>query len=88
MARFDVGSNPVNAWRSRWGTRSGGVARWLRPLPFLSVHLSCLVAFFTGVNRLTLLLCAAPDFAEANRSQAREALLLTTTVAVPHAGAP
>ena len=36
----------------------------------------------------TLLLCAAPDFAEANRSQAREALLLTTTVAVPHAGAP
>jgi sugar lactone lactonase YvrE len=41
-----------------------------------------------GEDGRTLLLCAAPDFAEANRSQAREALLLTTTVAVPHAGAP
>ena len=41
-----------------------------------------------GEDGRTLLLCAAPDFAEANRSQAREALLLTTTVEVPHAGAP
>src|SRR5438270_7033279 len=59
MARLDVGSNPVDLWRSRWGTRSVGVARWLRPLPFLSVHLGCLFAFVTGVNRLALLLCAA-----------------------------
>jgi sugar lactone lactonase YvrE len=41
-----------------------------------------------GEDGLTLLLCAAPDFAEANRSQAREAVLLTTTVDVPHAGLP
>src|SRR5262245_27481615 len=59
MARSDVGSNPVNAWRSRWGPPNGGVARWLRPLPFLSVHLGCLFAFFTGVDRLALWLCAA-----------------------------
>jgi len=31
---------------------------------------------------------AAPDFAEHNRSAAREAVLLTTTVEVPHAGLP
>src|SRR5438034_11815065 len=58
MAGSDVGSNPVNAWRSRWDTWSGGVARALRPLPFLAVHLGCLAAFFTGVDRLALLLCA------------------------------
>ena len=36
----------------------------------------------------TLLMCAAPDFAEANRAAAREAVLLTTTVDVPRAGLP
>jgi sugar lactone lactonase YvrE len=41
-----------------------------------------------GDDGRTLLLCAAPDFLEANRSQAREAVLLTTTVDVPHAGLP
>jgi sugar lactone lactonase YvrE len=41
-----------------------------------------------GEEGRTLLLCAAPDFQEANRSQAREAVLLTTTVDVPHAGLP
>jgi sugar lactone lactonase YvrE len=41
-----------------------------------------------GEDGRTLLLCAAPDFLEANRSQAREAVLLTTTVDVPHAGLP
>jgi sugar lactone lactonase YvrE len=41
-----------------------------------------------GADGRTLLLCAAPDFAEANRSQAREAVLLTTEVDVPHAGLP
>jgi hypothetical protein len=33
-------------------------------------------------------LCCAPDFDEHARSQAREAVLLTTTVDVPHAGLP
>jgi sugar lactone lactonase YvrE len=41
-----------------------------------------------GEDGQTLLLCAAPDFAEEARSQAREAVLLTTTVDVPHAGLP
>jgi sugar lactone lactonase YvrE len=41
-----------------------------------------------GEDGRTLLMCAAPDFAEANRSAAREAVLFTTTVAVPHAGLP
>lgn len=41
-----------------------------------------------GEDGRTLLMCAAPDFAEANRRAAREGVLLTTTVAVPHAGLP
>lgn len=41
-----------------------------------------------GDDGRTLLMCAAPDFAEANRSAAREAVLLTATVDVPHAGLP
>jgi hypothetical protein len=34
---------------------------------------------------LTVLTCAAPDFAEESRSANHEAVLLTTTVDVPHA---
>lgn len=41
-----------------------------------------------GVDGRTLLICAAPDFAEHNRAAAREAVLLTTTVEVPHGGLP
>lgn len=41
-----------------------------------------------GDDGRTLLLCAAPDFLEHNRSVAREALLLATEVEVPHAGRP
>ncbi len=41
-----------------------------------------------GEDGRTLLMCAAPDFAEPNRTAAREAVLLTTTVDVPHAGLP
>jgi stearoyl-CoA desaturase (delta-9 desaturase) len=58
MARYDVGSDPVDAWRSHRDTWSGRFARALRPLPFLSVHLGCLAAFFTGVDRPALFLCA------------------------------
>ena len=36
----------------------------------------------------TLLLCAAPDFLEHRRMEAREGVLVTTTVDVPHAGLP
>jgi sugar lactone lactonase YvrE len=41
-----------------------------------------------GEEGRTLLMCAAPDFLEANRAPKREAVLLTTTVEVPHAGLP
>jgi sugar lactone lactonase YvrE len=41
-----------------------------------------------GDDGRTLLMCAAPDFAEPNRRAAREAVLLTASVEVPHAGLP
>jgi sugar lactone lactonase YvrE len=41
-----------------------------------------------GQDGRTLLICAAPDFAEANRTAEHEAVLFTTTVDVPHAGLP
>jgi hypothetical protein len=41
-----------------------------------------------GDDGRTLLLCAAPDYFEAKRRDAREAVLLTTRVEVPHAGLP
>ena len=41
-----------------------------------------------GDDGRTMLICAAPDFLEANRVNARDAVLLTTRVDVPHAGLP
>jgi sugar lactone lactonase YvrE len=41
-----------------------------------------------GEDGRTLIACAAPDFDEAARSAAREAVLLTTSVEVPHGGLP
>jgi sugar lactone lactonase YvrE len=41
-----------------------------------------------GEDGRTLVACAAPDFYEHPRSAAREAVLLATTVDVPHAGLP
>ncbi|MEO6987757.1 MAG: SMP-30/gluconolactonase/LRE family protein [Aquihabitans sp.] len=41
-----------------------------------------------GPEGTTLLLCSAPDFFEHNRAVAREAVLFTTEVEVPHAGRP
>jgi sugar lactone lactonase YvrE len=41
-----------------------------------------------GADGRMLLLCCAPDYFEHNRANAREAVLLTTTVDVPHAGLP
>jgi sugar lactone lactonase YvrE len=41
-----------------------------------------------GEDGRTLLLCCAPDFLEHNRRAAREAVLLTAQVEVPHAGRP
>jgi len=41
-----------------------------------------------GEDGRTLMACAAPDFHEDARKAAREGMLLSTTVAVPHAGLP
>ena len=41
-----------------------------------------------GADGRTLLLCTAPDFAEANRKDTLEAILFTAPVDVPHAGLP
>ncbi|MFN8017704.1 MAG: SMP-30/gluconolactonase/LRE family protein [Acidimicrobiales bacterium] len=41
-----------------------------------------------GEDGCTLLICSAPDFFEHNRAAAREAVLFTTSVDVPHAGLP
>lgn len=41
-----------------------------------------------GDDGRTLLICAAPDFLEENRSGASDAILLTTRVDTPHAGLP
>ncbi len=41
-----------------------------------------------GEDGRTLIACAAPDFHEGPRKAAREAVLLRTTVEVPHAGLP
>src|SRR5215218_2167847 len=50
--------------------------------------LGCFACMLGGDDGRTLLICAAPDFLEGNRSAAREAVLLTTTVEAPHAGLP
>lgn len=41
-----------------------------------------------GADGRTLYMCAAPSFAEEERRATREARLLATEVAVPHAGLP
>lgn len=41
-----------------------------------------------GDDGRTMLMCAAPDFLESNRAEARDAVLLTTRVETPHAGLP
>jgi len=48
----------------------------------------CYACALGGADGRTLLVCAAPDFLEGNRRQAREAVVLSTTVDVGHAGLP
>ena len=48
----------------------------------------CFACALGGRDGRTLLVCAAPDFLEHNRRETRDAVLLTTTVDVPHAGLP
>jgi hypothetical protein len=50
--------------------------------------LGCFASQLGGDDGRTLLLCAAPDFFAAKRAGAGEAVLLTSQVAVPHAGLP
>jgi sugar lactone lactonase YvrE len=50
--------------------------------------LSAFACMLGGDDGRTLLMCTAPDFFEHLRTAARDAVLLTTTVDVPHAGLP
>jgi sugar lactone lactonase YvrE len=50
--------------------------------------LTCFACMLGGDDGRTLLICAAPDFIVENRSAARQSVLLTTAVDVPHAGLP
>jgi sugar lactone lactonase YvrE len=50
--------------------------------------LGCFACMLGGPAGTELPICAAPDFAEGTRSAARDAVLLVTTVEVPHAGLP
>ncbi|WP_426573420.1 SMP-30/gluconolactonase/LRE family protein [Aquihabitans sp. McL0605] len=62
----------------------GGIVEEIRVPGGLGVY-ACQLG---GDDGTTLLLCSAPDFFEHNRVAAREAVLFTTTVDVPHAGLP
>jgi sugar lactone lactonase YvrE len=64
--------------------QGGAIADEIRPPEGLGVF-ACMLG---GDDGRTLLLCCAPDYFEANRREAREAVLLTTEVEVPHAGLP
>jgi sugar lactone lactonase YvrE len=50
--------------------------------------LQCFACMLGGEDGRTLLVCAAPDFAEEARMAAREGVLLSAEVDVPHAGRP
>jgi sugar lactone lactonase YvrE len=50
--------------------------------------LDCFACMLGGDDGRTLLICAAPDFDHVARAATHEAVLLTTTVDVPHAGLP
>jgi sugar lactone lactonase YvrE len=50
--------------------------------------LGCYACGLGGDDGRTLVICAAPDFLESNRSDTRDGVLLTATVDVPHAGLP
>jgi hypothetical protein len=50
--------------------------------------LRCFACMLGGEDGRTLLLCGAPDYDARRRSASRDAVLLTTRVAVPHAGLP
>jgi sugar lactone lactonase YvrE len=54
----------------------------------LPAGLRCFACMLGGEDGRTLLLCGAPDYDAKRRSESREAVLLTTRVAVPHAGLP
>jgi sugar lactone lactonase YvrE len=55
------------------------------PLPDGLAVFACMLG---GEDGKTLLMCAAPDFAQEARKAAREAILFTTTVDVPRADRP
>jgi sugar lactone lactonase YvrE len=63
----------------------GGAVLEEVPLP---AGLRCFACMLGGEDGRTLLLCGAPDYDARRRSESCDAVLLTTRVAVPHAGLP
>src|SRR4051812_31044609 len=76
-------ANPLGAVVARIAP-GGAIVDERRP----PTGLTCLACMLGGDDGRTLLICAAPDFNEQARTAAREAVLLTTRVDVPHAGLP
>jgi sugar lactone lactonase YvrE len=76
-------ANPLGAVVARIAP-GGAIVEERRP----PAGLTCLACMLGGDDGRTLLICAAPDFNEEARTAAREAVLLTTRVDVPHAGLP
>jgi sugar lactone lactonase YvrE len=64
---------------------AGGAVLEELPLP---AGLRCFACMLGGKDGRTLLLCGAPDYDAQRRSESRDGVLLTTRVAVPHAGLP
>ncbi|GAB2842053.1 SMP-30/gluconolactonase/LRE family protein [Actinoallomurus bryophytorum] len=54
----------------------------------VSVGTGVFACMLGGTDNRTLFMCAAPDFQEEARKNAREGMLLTARVDVPHAGRP
>jgi sugar lactone lactonase YvrE len=54
----------------------------------LPAELRCFACMLGGDDGRTLLLCGAPDYDTRQRSESRDAVLLTTRVDAPHAGLP
>ena len=54
----------------------------------VSVGTGVFACMLGGADNRTLFMCAAPDFQEEARKNAREGMLLTARVDVPHAGRP
>lgn len=95
LLRFGPDGCTLDAEGCIWAADAVG-ARCARVAPDASIvdeipapdGLGIFACMLGGHDGRTLLMCAAPDFLEANRAAARDAVLLSTRVEIPHAGLP